>query len=196
MVELRRQGISIDDDNDPAPENVPQKGENTTRTGNWTREGIICPRKAGNLQNYFASIRNYSHDAILRISLLHLFLVMFPEEYLEEVLIPETNKGMSVPMDIQEYMQWVGCLIYMACWVGIESCWDWWSTMTPSMAKGARFRLNSIMSCNQFDSILSALSFTNREVPYEDGFFTNAPIGRSLEPEYGSTVFAIMDQCS
>ena len=35
MVELRRQGISIDDDNDPAPENVPRQGENTTRTGNW-----------------------------------------------------------------------------------------------------------------------------------------------------------------
>ena len=27
------------------------------------------------------------------------------------------------------------------------------------------------MSCNQFDSILSALRFTNREVPYEAGFF-------------------------
>ena len=83
MVELRRQGISIDDDNDPAPENVPRQGENTTRTGNWRREGVICPRKAGNLQNSFASFRHYSHDAILRMSLLQLFLVMFPEDYLE-----------------------------------------------------------------------------------------------------------------
>ena len=38
------------------------------------------------------------------------------------------------------------------------------------MDKGAPFRLNSIMSCNRFDYILSALRFTNREVPYEDGF--------------------------
>ena len=38
------------------------------------------------------------------------------------------------------------------------------------MAKGAPFRLNSIMSRNRFDSILSALRFMNREVPYEDGF--------------------------
>ena len=50
MVELRRQGIAIDDDNDPAPENVPRQGKNTTCTGNWRREGIICPRKSGNLQ--------------------------------------------------------------------------------------------------------------------------------------------------
>ena len=58
----------------------------------------------------------------------------------------------------------------MTCWVGIESRRDWWSTATPSMAKGAPFRLNRIMSRNRFDSILSALRFTNREVPYEDGF--------------------------
>ena len=69
---------------------------------------------------------------------------MFPEDYLEEVLIPETNKGLSVPMDLQEYMQWVGCWLYMACWVGIESRRDWWSTTTPLMAKGAPFRLNRI----------------------------------------------------
>ena len=43
--------------------------------------------------------------------------------------------------------------------------------MTPSMAKGATFLFNHIMSCKRFDSILSALCFTNREVPYEDGFF-------------------------
>ena len=95
---------------------------------------------------------------------------MFPEDYLEEVLIPDTNKGPSVPMDLQEYIQWVGFWLYMACWVGIESRQDWWSTTTQSMAKGALFRLNRIMYRNRFDYILSDLRFTNREVPYEVGF--------------------------
>ena len=104
------------------------------------------------------------------MSLLQLFLVVFPEDYLEEVLIPNTNKGLSVPMDLQYYIQCVGCWLYMACWVGIESHRDWWSTTIPLMAKGAPFRLNSIMSRNRFDSILSVLLLTNREVPYEDGF--------------------------
>ena len=115
MVELCRQGIAIYDDNDPAPENVHRQGETTTGTGNWRREVIICPRKAGSLQNYFASFRHYSHDYILHMSLLQLLLVMFPEGYLEEVLIPETNKGLSVPMYLQDYIQWVGCWLYMAC---------------------------------------------------------------------------------
>ena len=104
------------------------------------------------------------------MSLLQLFLVMFPEDYLEEVLITKTNKGLSVQMDFQEYIQWVGCWLYMACWVGIESLRDWWSTTTPSMDKVAPIRLNCIMSCNRFDSIIGALCFTNREVTHEDGF--------------------------
>ena len=67
----------------------------------------------------------------------------------------------------------------MACWVVIESRQDWWSTTTPSMAKSAPFRLNHIMSRNRFDSILSALSFTNREVPYEDGFLQMRQLGEA-----------------
>ena len=118
-MELLRQRISIDNDNDPAPENIPRQGENNTGTGNWRIEVIICPRKSGNLQNSVASFRHYSHNAILCMSLLQLFLVMFPEDYLEEVLIPDTNKGLSVPMNLQEYIHWVGCWLYMACWVVI-----------------------------------------------------------------------------
>ena len=43
MAKLRRQGIDIDDDNDPAQENVPRKGETTTGTGNRRGESIIFP---------------------------------------------------------------------------------------------------------------------------------------------------------
>ena len=129
------------------------------------------PCKAGNLQNYFAYFRYYSHDAILRMSLLQLFFIMFLEDYIEEFLITDNNKGLSVPMDLQEFIKWVGCWLYMACRVVIWILWDWWSTTTPSMAKGAPFRLNHIMSRIRFDSILGALSFTNREVPHDDGFF-------------------------
>ena len=161
MAELCRQGISIDDDNDSAPENVSRQSDTNAETVNWRREGIICPLKSGNPQNPFASFRHYSHDAILRISLLQLFLIVLPEDYIEELLIPNTNKRMSVPMDLQEFIKLVGCWLYMEWWVGIESRQDWWSTTTPSMAKVDIFRLNHIMSRNQFDSILSDIRFTN-----------------------------------
>ena len=56
-AELRRQGIEVDYDNDPAPENTP-KTNNTKTTAartsdtelNWTgAEGIVFPKLAGNL---------------------------------------------------------------------------------------------------------------------------------------------------
>ena len=37
MVELRRQWIAINNDNNQATENVPRQGETTTGTGNWRR---------------------------------------------------------------------------------------------------------------------------------------------------------------
>ena len=46
-TEFCRQGIDIDDDNDPALENSPRKGETTPGTVNRKREVIICPRKSG-----------------------------------------------------------------------------------------------------------------------------------------------------
>ena len=73
------------------------------------------------------------------MSLLQWFLIIFPEEYIEQVLIPKTNKGLCVPMDIQEFIKWVGFWIYMECWIGIESRQDWWSTMTSLMAKSVPF---------------------------------------------------------
>ena len=131
MAELRHQGISIDDDNDPAPDNVPRQGETTYGTGDWRREGIICPRKSGNLQNSFPYFRHYLHEAVLSMSLLQLFLIMLPEEFLDQFLTPKTNKRLSVPMDIQDFIKFVGYWIYMASWVVIDSCQDWWSPKTP-----------------------------------------------------------------
>ena len=119
------------------------------------------------------------------MSLLQLFFIIFPEDYLEEFLIIETNKGLSVPMDLQDFIKWVGFCLYMALWIGIESLRDWWSTTTPSMAKGDPFIINPIMSCNRFDYILSALSFTNRDMSYEDGFFQM----RQLEEAWNQNIY-------
>ena len=105
MVELHHQGISIDDDNDPVTYNVPRQCETTDGTGNWRKEDIIFPQKSENLQDSFNYLIHCSHDAILSMLLHQFFFVMFPEEYPEEVLIPETKKWLSVPMDIEEFIK-------------------------------------------------------------------------------------------
>ena len=81
MAQLFCQGISISGDNNPAPENVPRQGD--------TNAGY------SNFQNYFAYFRHYSHDSVLRMSLLQLFFIMVSEDYLDKVLISETRNGVE-----------------------------------------------------------------------------------------------------
>ena len=176
MAVLHCIGITIDDDNDTAPENVPEQQRQQQWNGEeggevWKPEGIICPRKANNLQNYFACFRNYTKDEVLKMSKLDLFLVLFRVGYLNTILIPETNKVLNDPLDLGELMRWVGCWLYIYCWVGIPERRDWWSVTPQVMHRGSYFRLNEYMSRHCFDEILASLGYTNREVQYEDGFF-------------------------
>ena len=70
-------GIKIDKDNDNALYNVPEKSERHKENGEdggevCKSEGVICPRKADNLQNYFACFRNYKKEDVLKKSKLDL----------------------------------------------------------------------------------------------------------------------------
>ena len=84
-AELRRQVIDVDDDNDSAPQKIPQTNNTTTtatRTSetefNWTgAEGIVCPRLARNLTNTPACFNNYSNEDIMKMSKINLFLTNF-----------------------------------------------------------------------------------------------------------------------
>ena len=63
MTIIHHIGITIDDDIDPAPENVPaqqqqQQGQKQKVGEVWKSEGIISPWKANNVQNYFVFFGN------------------------------------------------------------------------------------------------------------------------------------------
>ena len=95
-AELRQQGIEVDYDNDPEPENTPQTNNTTTtaaRTSetalNWVgAEGIVCPRLARNLTDTPACFNNYSNEDIMKMFKLDLCLICFPVGYLKQVVIP------------------------------------------------------------------------------------------------------------
>ena len=67
---------------------------------------------------------------------------LFPVEYLNTTLIPETTKVLNEPLDLGGSMECVGCWLYMACWVGITDRHDWWPGTTPVMHRGAPFWMN------------------------------------------------------
>ena len=51
---------------------------------------------------------NYTREEVMKMTKLELFLVLFPVEYLSTVLISETNKELDQPMDLGEFIHWLG----------------------------------------------------------------------------------------
>ena len=200
MADLRRQGIATDDDNDPAPENIPGPAPappNDQLT--WKSDGIICPRRANNLQNSGACFKHFTRDEVMKMTKLELFLVLFPVEYLSTVLIPETNKELDQPMDIGEFIRWLGCWFYMACWVGIyRRSILVGRTSDPSIFQGAPFWLNNYMSRNRLDQILVCLRYTNQEVNYHDGFLHMRQIqeawNKNMADEFNPSWINVLDE--
>ena len=167
IEELRRQGITVDDDNEPAPENaqppVPQGP--APPPGNWEKP-TYCPRRANSdFSDQEGRFINHRWDAIADYDELDLFRMCFPEEWIVNVLIPMTNKDLVKKMDLQEFYVFLGCIFFMACYEGIPDRKMWWSTQPIDMFVGAPFRLNAYMSRNRFDAIMHALRYTNKEAP-------------------------------
>ena len=66
MRELQMQGITVDDDNMPAEENIPLPNAPVEDNidWNWRSEGIICPRRAQNIPNTRARFKQFSDNEI------------------------------------------------------------------------------------------------------------------------------------
>ena len=134
----------------------------------------------------------------MKMTKLELFLVLSPVYYLKTVLIPETNNQLDLPMDLGEFICWLGCCFYMACWVGIPTRKDWWSVSEPSISQGAPFRLGRYMSRGRFDQILSSLRYTNQEVAYYDGFLHMRQMqeawNKNMEDEFCPSWINVLDE--
>ena len=75
MADVRHQGVAVDDDNNPAPQNIPLPQLEDGYS--WRSEEIICPRRSNNLPNTYAAFKNYSHEEVMKMTKLELFLILF-----------------------------------------------------------------------------------------------------------------------
>ena len=166
IEEQRRQGITVDDDNEPPPENVPAQGEAAPLPGNgrWEKPTVYS-RRANNVQNRAGKFTNHRWDEIADYDELELFRMCFPEEWLVEICIPMTNKGLANKVDLKEFYVFLGCIFFMSCYQGIPDREMWWSTKPIDMFDGAPFRLNAYMSRNRFRDNMQALCYTDKEEP-------------------------------
>ena len=165
--ELRQQGIVVDDDNEPAPENArPQTvAEQIYAAGHWEKP-TVCPRRASGVADVEGKFKNTRWDEIADLDELALFRVCFPEKWIVGVVIPKTNEALKEkPLDLREFYVWLGCIFFMSSFQGIEDRDLWWSTKPVDMFDGAPFRLNEYMSKGRFNDIMAAIRYTNDEAP-------------------------------
>ena len=124
MNKLQEKFFDVDDDNLPNQENVPEPTPVAIYAPpvlNWKTDCVVFPRRAANIQNLFASFRNYPKADVMKMSRLDIFLIMMLMKIIEDTVIKKTYELLDMPMTTQEYIKWVGCWIYMSCWVGIRN---------------------------------------------------------------------------
>jgi Transposase IS4 len=168
---MRAMNFDVDDDNEPAPENIPSPNQTTDATesiySEWKGSSGFCNRR----QEGHRFERAKLNGAPGLSSRLELFMIFIPRTYLESVLIPSTNIHLpGAPLTLGELVQFFGLWMLMATTMG-ASRRDFWDPEPPSMWTRAPFRLHTYMSRTRFDSIIKALTYTNIVPPaYRDKF--------------------------
>jgi len=161
--------VDVDDDKQPAPENLP--GQNQVSDvvyQNWSHSGICYCQQAG-ATNINAKINNFAHDIMPMY--LQLFELLFPVGYVKEVMILEMNKKLKPELKYGEFLKWLGLWFLMAT-TNVENRREFWSTKPINNFDSTHIRLGEYMSHFCFDNILKALTFTALAPPaYLDRFW-------------------------
>ena len=170
-VSTLRGEVEIDDDNDPAPENVPVLQEANSAPSVFDDDfgsTGICNRRMTGVMNVDATLKNSGNMVLNRYQLFQIF---FPMDFVCNVIIEETNKSLNKPISFGEFLVWIGLWIMMSTIQGFQRR-SYWSTDTIDPFVNAPFRFNKIMSRTRFEDILQNIKYTSRDPPdYKDPFW-------------------------
>ena len=100
MLDLRYQGISVDYENDPYPYNIKNEVPQPVNSFNSKSEGIIFRNKSNNLHHTYAAFKNYYREEVMKMKKMELTLILFPIDYLRELIIPEKYKFLKHLMEL------------------------------------------------------------------------------------------------
>jgi hypothetical protein len=187
---LLRHGIDVDDDNEPAPENVVIIADNNNNDVTYEEWGFrgLCERRKEQFFKTEAKLRNYNNN----FDLQSLFEHFFPTQWVKEVLIKQTNNNLKgSPLTYGEFLKWYGLWLVMATVEGSHRR-EFWSTGNVSMFSGAPYRLGEYMPRSRFEEILTALSYTTTKPTNDDKFWEvremitswNDNMAKAFSPSY------------
>ena len=151
--------VDIDDDNEPAPENVPPTATSLSVLSNECGHTGICLHKQQSIANTPAKLV-YPVDTTRNDINLQLFEHLFPKQFIENIMIPTMNRKLKNPVTYSEFLVWIGLWILMSTVDGSDRH-GFWSNKDINIYEGAPFRLTSFMSCKHFEEILNCISYTS-----------------------------------
>ena len=177
IAHVRSLGLGVDDDNEPAPENIPTNETLGETNQQWGWDGI----DQRNRSNFFDvspvlqhRLPNLCRNTICGNAIVHLFLILFPRRFLEEMVLESTNKNLQEDcseITFGELLRFIGLWFFLATTSGFSRR-DYFSSLSVNVKFGAPYRLNQYMSRNRFEQILQAISYTNKTPPsYLDRFW-------------------------
>ena len=179
---LRGMGYTVDDDNDPAPENVPDvidvsAAAAPTTPGTSQPDGLIAEhnqqwghhtvdqRKVNVRQNVKPFVSGIPGDIKISSgsSKYFMFLLFFGRSIFESLIIPATNASLLgdglTQVTFGEMLRWIGIWLFLATTAGHKRS-DYWSASSPDLeGSSPPYRFSHWMSRNRFDTILRHLSF-------------------------------------
>ena len=171
---VRAQGLDVDDDNEPAPENVPTGETTRTRQANGIYEGqqfgwdgVDHRARAG---HHDLPATMLGMPDVNFVSHIQMFLLFFPR-VLIDLVITESNKAHSeLHLTFGEFLRFLGLKLFMATCANYNRR-EFWSS-NPINEFGAPYRFNDYMSWRRFETIMKCLTFTSRKPPpYKDRFW-------------------------
>ena len=161
----------VDDDNEAAPENVPQQNESqdSPLKTKWGHSGY-CYRKMMNFGNHKAKL-NFHANPTKNDFYLQLFEGLFPTNLLYTMVdgVNTTMKGER--LSYGELLHWIGLWTMMSTVAGNDHH-SFWSMHDIKIFSGCFFTLSMYMSRTRFELILQHIKYTNNNPPtYKDRFW-------------------------
>ena len=176
IANVRAMGFGVDDDSDPAPENIPAPNltPKVSKEGwydgqKWGWGGFCNRRREGGVREH-ARMLNMSTVVLEGMGMVEMFLLFFPRRWFEEVVVREL-KEQGVEVSFGVMLKWLGLWLLIATTTKTDRR-RYWSSIPVSRETGAPFRLCDLMSNKMFERIIQGMVYTSVEPPsFKDRFW-------------------------
>ena len=128
IANVRSMGLGVDEDNEPAPENVSKteiREEFSMRMASQSWGWFVIDNRAVTVAlDVKPSLIHVKGELLKNIIFVSMCILFFPFDFLQNFIIKETNKGLKKnklkETDPGGVLNFIGSLIFMYCFLGFK----------------------------------------------------------------------------